>query len=361
MCRHANITPDLPVREWDPLPQVRLPVTGVPTPAVPVIDGHNHLGRWLAEPGIWMIADVGALLALMDERHVSRIVNLDGRWGAELEENLDRYDRAHPDRFTTFCHLDWSAFAGPSPTAALIASLEASVAAGARGLKVWKDLGLHVRDDHGELVLPDDARLLPVWEAVGELGIPICIHTADPVAFFEPLDERNERLDELGAVPEWWFGDPARFPTFMRLMESLEHIVAATPGTRFMGAHVGCFAEDLDWVDRMLSAYPNFAVDIGGRLAEIGRQPRRFARLVADHPDRVIFGTDCFPATAENYALHYRFCETADEHFAYWTLDPDAGDGSAPQGRWRISGLDLPADLLTRLYAANARDFLGVA
>ena len=43
---------------------------------------------------------------MLDEAGVEAIVNLDGLWGAELERNLDRYDRAHPGRFATFCHVD---------------------------------------------------------------------------------------------------------------------------------------------------------------------------------------------------------------------------------------------------------------
>lgn len=351
----AFATPAIPLAEWEPQPTVRLAVTDIDRPLVPAVDAHNHLGRWLSPDGGWMIPDVAALLDLLDRRGVRHVVNLDGRWGDELEENLERYDRAHPGRFSTFCHLDWTLLAEPRPTARLIASLERSAAAGAKGIKVWKDLGLHVRDARGRLVLPDDRRLLPLWEAAGSLGLPICIHTADPVAFFEPLDRHNERLDELGAMPEWWFGDRSRFPTFDRLMRSLEHLVAATPGTRFMGAHVGCNAEDLDWVDRMLTTYPNFAVDIGGRLGEIGRQPRRFRRLVLDHPDRVLFGTDCFPVDAATYALHFRFLESDDEHFPYW-----AWDGNPPQGRWRVSAVHLPRAVLTQVYARNAQRFLGL-
>ena len=78
---------------------------------------------------------------LMDAVNVEAIVNLDGRWGEELEANLDRYDRAHPGRFFTFCHVDWADLDG------LVDSLAASRDAGARGLKVWKDLGLGVTDD----------------------------------------------------------------------------------------------------------------------------------------------------------------------------------------------------------------------
>jgi predicted TIM-barrel fold metal-dependent hydrolase len=332
---------------------VTLPVTEVPWPRFDVIDAHNHLGRWLAPAGTWMVRDVDALCRVMDERRLTHLVNLDGRWDAELEENLDRYDRAHPDRFSTFCHLDWSLLAEPHATRRLIESLEASAAAGAKGLKVWKDLGLHVRDRDLRLVLPDDERLVPVWQAAGDLNLPICIHTADPVAFFAPLDERNERLDELGRVPAWWFGDRDRFPSFEQLIEALERAVASAPATRFMGAHVGGYAENLAWVRRMFEQYPNFWVDIGGRLGEIGRQPRAFRRLALDFPDRILFGTDCFPVESADYALHYRFLETDDEYFPYWI-----GDRIAPQGRWHISGVHLPSEVLEPIYHRNADTLL---
>lgn len=98
------------------------------------------------------------------------------------------------------------------------------------------------------------------------------IHTADPMAFFEPLDRYNERLDDLAANPCWWFGRPG-LPTFDRLIDALESVVAAHPATVFIGAHVGCAAEDLGRVSRMLGAYGNLHVDLGGRMAELGRQP----------------------------------------------------------------------------------------
>ena len=149
------------------------------------------------------------------------------------------------------------------------------------------------------LILPDDDRLGPLWEAAGGLGLPVLIHTADPVAFFDPLDHRNERLEELLEHPDWSFHGP-EYPTFGRLMEALERIVANHPGTTFIGAHVGCYAESLRWVRRMLDAYPNFHVDISARIAELGRQPRAARDLMLAHADRVLFGTDVFPPDPEH-------------------------------------------------------------
>jgi predicted TIM-barrel fold metal-dependent hydrolase len=341
---------ELKLRDARPVPAVRLPVTRVGRSAVPAIDAHNHLGRWLSHwvrgDDDWVVQDVGALLAVMDEVNVRAIVNLDGRWGAELEANLDRYDRAHPGRFATLCHADWDLL---PDAGAIVRSLEASRDAGAQGLKVWKDLGLGVRDAAGAYVLPDDPRLHDVWAAAGELGLPVLIHTADPLAFWDPVDGRNERVEELSAHPEWAFHD-ARFPRWERLLDALEAIVAAHPTTTFVAAHVASASEDLARVDRMLAAHPNLVVDISARIGELGRQPRATAGLIARHPDRVLFGTDAFPPDRATYELHWRFLETADEHFAY-TADPE---DPWPQGRWRISGLDLPAEQLAAVYAGNA-------
>ena len=337
----------LPLTEWQPVTQVRTSVTPEVTPPCPVIDAHAHIGRWLTPDGDWAQPDVGRLLELMDRCHVRGVVNLDGRWGEELEANLDRYDRAHPGRFATFCHLDWGMLAEPGFPERLVASVQRSVAAGARGVKVWKDLGLYHRDDRGELVLPDDPRLAPVWSAIGELGVPVAIHTADPRAFFEPVDEHNERLEQLLANPQWSFADP-RFPRFERLLDALEGIVAAHPATTFVAVHCAGNPEDLGWVERLLDGYPNLHIDVSARLAELGRQPRATRRLVMRHPDRVLFGTDAFPISLPTYTLYERFLQTDDEYFSH---DPH---GSPLMGRWAISGLDLPEDVLRQVYAGNA-------
>jgi predicted TIM-barrel fold metal-dependent hydrolase len=319
-------------------------VTG---PRFPLIDAHNHLGRWLTDD--WAVPDVDDLLGFMDAWGIEAVVNLDGRWGEELDANLDRYDRAHPGRFATFAQFDWSVLATAGFGSRLTEQVGRAVDAGAKGLKVWKDLGLHLRDDRGALLAPDDERLGAVWGAAADAGVPVLIHTGDPAAFFEPMDETNERIDELRAFPEWWVGDRARFPTFSELLGSFERMVAAQPATTFIGAHVAGAAEDLAWVGSMLASYPNLHVDVGARIAELGRRPDAARALMLDQPSRILFGTDEFPPAQEVYAIHVRFFESADEHFAYSLEDPP------PQGRWSISGLELPHDALRAIYRDNAR------
>ena len=338
---------ELPLHAFRPRAVLRVPTHEVPRARVRVVDAHNHLGRWLTPDGAWAVSDVSALLSDMDACNIGSVVNLDGQWGDELEANLDRYDRPHPGRFATFCHLDWSALSEPGWPERLADGLRAASSSGAKGVKVWKNLGLQLRDERGELLLPDDERLTPTWAAAAELHLPVVIHVADPVAFFAPVDASNERLEELLVHPEWSFADP-RFPRFERLIEALESLVASHPATTFIGAHVGCFAEDLAWVGRMLSRYPNFHVDIAARIAELGRQPRAARRLFIEHADRVLFGLDLFPPDPAEYAIHFRFLETEDEYFDYSTEDVP------PEGRWTISGLGLPDDVLRKVYGGNA-------
>jgi predicted TIM-barrel fold metal-dependent hydrolase len=286
----------------------------------PLIDAHNHLGRWLSpaggwiaadlaggDPGVeWAVPDVPALVELLDRCDVEAIVNLDGRWGDELEANLDRYDRAHPGRFHTFCQLDWSlARCRADFGERLAGDLERSVAAGARGLKVWKTLGLGWKDERGRYLVPDDERIAPIWERAASLGVPVLIHTADPPAFFDPLDDRNERREELREHPDWAYHGIGA-PPFARLLEAFEALVAGHPRTTFIGAHV-VWVENLAWVGRMLASHPNLHVDISARMAGLAKRPDAVRRLLSEHAEQVLFGSDAFPPDAGVYADWRRF------------------------------------------------------
>lgn len=340
---------DIRLRDYVPVSMMTAHVTTVTHPAVPMVDVHNHLGHW-RRPA-WRVPDPAALVASMDEAGVATIVNLDGGWTDELEENLDRYDRAYPGRFLTFARLDWSACKTPGWGERLACSMADSVRRGAAGVKIWKDVGLTVRDGQDELIFLDDPQLEPLWQVLAETGVPALIHTADPVAFFQPLDGRNERLEELLRHPDWQFMGE-QYPPLGRLMDAFEAVVTSHPEVLFIGAHVGCLAENLDWVESMLDRCPNYRVDIAARIAELGRQPRRTKALIERHPDRVMLGTDCAPPTVDDYRLYLRFLATEDEAFPYSSEEPP------PDGRWTISGLGLTDDLAAGVEGDNARAFI---
>lgn len=337
-------------RIGDYSPTSTLEMTGhEPTRAcVAAVDFHTHLGTWLTEHGEWMEPDVEALLDIMDAGNLSCVVNLDGRWGPELEANLDRYDRAHPDRFVTFCHVDWQLLNEPDGPDRLAKSLYDSVDRGARGLKIWKDLGFEV-EVAGRRILPDDPLLSPLWEAAGALGVPVLIHVADPVAFFRPVDRHNERLEQLLRYPS--NSRSAGLREFHRLIDSVEHVLARHPGTTVVAAH-GYYPENLQRVAALFDRYPNFFIDIAWVHHQLGRQPRAARALLTRYNDRVLFGSDGFPVRAALLRKYFRFLETDDEAFAY------SDDANQTFGRWAISGLGLDRRSLERIYRGNAQRIL---
>ncbi|OGO14606.1 MAG: hypothetical protein A2Y93_17695 [Chloroflexi bacterium RBG_13_68_17] len=338
---------ELLLREFRPRPRAVLRETTIERPRFPVIDAHNHLGETFG--GSWIRWPASELLDVLDQAGVRVLVDLDGGWGeAALEQHLEHFQAVAPERFVHFGGVDWSRWTehghGFGEWAA--GRLRVQAQRGAGGLKIWKGFGLQVRDPDGRLAAVDDRRLDPIWETAAELGLPVIIHVADPAAFFDPLDTYNERWEELQAHPEWHFPAPP-YPPFLSIIDGLASLVLRHPRTTFIGAHVGCYAEDLAWVGDLLDRAPNFHVDIAARIAELGRQPYGARRFFLRYADRILFGTD-LPAALPMYQIHYRFLETDDEHFAYGLSDPP------DQGRWRIYGLDLPDDVLEKVYFRNA-------
>jgi len=338
---------EVTLSEFQPASKLVVKETRVLTPRFPVIDAHNHL----AEPfgGGWDQRPIRELLDAMDAANVRAYVDLDGGWGEDiLHRHLDGIKAHAPERFFMFGGVDWSKWPehGDNFGEWAAARFRAQAARGADGLKIWKPFGLHVRDQHGALVAIDDPRLDALWAVPGELGLPVLVHVADPVAFFDPLDHTNERYEELHAHPDWQFPSPP-FPSFMQLMTDFKTLVLRHPATTFIGAHVGCYSENLGWVGQMLDDCPNYVVDISARISELGRQPFTARRFFERYADRILFGTDS-GVDLDTYRIYYRFLETDDEYFNY---------GSSPvpgQGRWYIYGLNLPDDILRQVYYGNA-------
>jgi predicted TIM-barrel fold metal-dependent hydrolase len=316
------------------------PAHVVAKPRYPAIDYHNHLDA--LEP-----ADV---LRVMDSCGIEQIVNITMKTGEDGLRMIDKFRAGDPKRFSTIAWMDWSGVERSDFVQRTCEWLERAVERGAKGLKFWKDLGLRVRDSSGRLLRIDDERLAPIFDKAAALRIPVMFHTADPDAFFLPVDERNERYEELAAHPDWSF-----YPSEYRkaeLLDQRDRVFARHPGTTFVAAHVAESGENLDRVVRLLDSCPNVFVDFSARVSELGRQPYRARELFLRYSDRIVFGTDLLPEQ-KMYRLYFRFLETDDEYFEY-------PSHASRQGRWNIYGIKLPDDVLRRVYRENALRLLNL-
>jgi uncharacterized protein len=306
-----------------------------------VIDVHNHVNdAW----GIEQHMPPQRVIAVMDNTNVKTVVILTGMWGEKLQQVIDEMVKPHPGRFLVFTQIDWSKIDDPRFSQEMVTQLDDAVRRGARGLKVLKDLGLEVRDHSGKLLAVDDPRLDPIWEECGRLGIPVSIHVTDPEAFFHPIDNTNERYEELIEHPDWSFYGP-QFPSKQAILDARDRMFARHPHTTFVALHVANWPENLDYVSHLLDSLPNVMIEFGAREAELGRQPRRAREFFLKYQDRIMFGTDNGMEEAM-YRNHFRWLETADEYFDYW--------GYPAQGRWKIYGMGLPDSVLEKIYHKNA-------
>lgn len=362
----------LDIADYEPTSMLHVKENHVERARYPVIDVHTHLsfsvknvnGVDLA-PERTFPAPASELLAVMERRNILAMVNLTGGFGTGLTDAISRYDQAFPGRFYTFTEPSYNRFLEPGYPAVQAQAIEQARSKGARGLKILKTLGLYLRESitSGKLVKIDDPRFDPMWDACGQLGMPVAIHVSDPIAFFTPTGKYNERYEELNNHPDWSFygGD---FPSNADLLEARNRVMARHSKTQFLVLHVGNFAENLENVAQNLDRFPNMTVELGARIGELGRQPRTARRFFERYQDRILFGTDAVPHGDEFpqqvfgdklYQIYYRFLETDDEYFDY------APARVPPQGRWRIYGLELPDQILRKVYQQNAARLLGIA
>jgi predicted TIM-barrel fold metal-dependent hydrolase len=336
-----------------PEPMLRVESHPLRRAKFPVIDVHIH-------PRIRLHHSPEALdefVRIMDEQNIAVCVSLDGGLGESFAEHAKYLWTKYPDRFLIFANIDWRGTGREDEPATwdcqrpdfgrrMAIALADAKRRGASGLKVFKQFGLGYRNPDGSLVKIDDPRWDPIWAACGELGLPVIIHTGDPAAFFRPIDERNERWEELRRHPDWSFYGP-QWPKRDELLAARNRVIARHPKTTFIGAHMANNSEDLATVGEWLERYPNLVVEIASRIGELGRQPYTARRFFLRYSDRIMFGTDG-PRERGRLFPHWRFLETLDEYFPY------AENPFPPQGLWNIYGLGLPDDVLKKVYYENA-------
>lgn len=333
----------LKLLDWSPKSELVVHETHINLPKYPVIDIHNHLGR---------LENIERYLRAMDSCGVWIAVSLDGHSKNDFyKQHLKKCAEVDADRLLVFFAPDWTRIDEPNFGANEAKKLEQAVAMGIRGVKVAKELGLVIKDKTGKVVPVDDPRLDPIWSKCAELKIPVMIHISDPKAFFKPIDKNNERYDELAAHPDWSFYGP-QFPPKEAIIRQRNRVIARHPNTIFIGAHVANMPEDLGTVGMWLDQYPNLYIDIDARISELGRQPYTARKFFIKYQDRILFGSDTPPRT-NAYRVYYRFLETEDEYF-------DPAPSHHLQGRWMIYGINLPEDVLQKVYYKNALKLLKI-
>ena len=321
---------------YDPPSTLVVPENPVYRARFPFVDIHSHHWRLNDKPYL------DKIMKEMDSLNMKIIVNLSGRGGKRLKAMQDVVDASpYANRFINFTNIELRSIDDPDWTESTVQQLEYDAKVGAKGLKIYKSQGMTNEDSSGNRIRIDDPRIDAVWAKCGELGIPVLIHSADPASFWKPHDENNERWLELKLRPGRK-RNPADF-TFEQIIAEQHHIFKKHPNTTFIAAHMGWYPNDLKKLAGLLDDMPNVYVEIGAIIAELGRQPKMANWFFEKYQDRVLFGKDSYKP--KEYPTYFRVLETADEHFSYY---------KKYHAFWKMYGLDLPDEILKKLYYKNA-------
>ncbi len=333
--------------EYDPKSTLVVPAHILTRAKYPFIDIHNH--QW-AMPS----QDLGELVREMDKLNMAIMNNLSGRGYKEAGGLFDVQDSTYfkkaqanigahyPGRFIQFSNLSFAHFGQQGWTERALAELETDVRNDAKGLKIYKDLGMDFKDEQGRRIAVDDRRLDAIWEKCGSLHIPVLIHSADPPSFWDPMDKYNERWLELKTHPDRK-RENAHPASWKTIIEEQHHVFRAHRNTVFIAAHFGWLANDLSSLGKLLDECPNVYVEIAAIIAELGRQPRQAKDFFIKYQDRILFGKDSW--VPSEYATYFRVLETSDEYFPYH---------KKYHAFWRMYGLALPDEVLKKVYYKNA-------
>ena len=345
-----QVTPEVPAM---PKALMKLPRTPITRAKFPAIDFHFHGGQ------LRTAEDYQKIVKVMDETGVGVLCNMDGGFGAAFDRN-SKMGEPFKDRVAQFARLDFAGINEPGWSARTAAELERTFLAGAAGLKINKVLGLDLKNADGTFIQADDPRFDLVWAMAAKHNKPVMIHTSDSYGRFLPIGPENERY-EAGL---WRSNREGNYyqtghPSPEVIEKARENMHAKHPKTRFVNAHVAMLYYDMDKVAAFLDKYPNADVEISAAVQDLGRAPLLIRKFFLKYQDRIHFGSDGNPGRGieEFWVPHWRFLETYDE-----LLDHPAQlrspTGAPLHGRWRISGIGLPDDVLRKVYYANALKYL---
>ena len=326
---------ELTFEEYNPTSTLVVPKHIVKRAKFPFIDVHGHQYRMPTQ-------DLAPVVEAMDTLNMSIMVNLSGRTGEDLKKSVENIKENFPNRFVVFANINFEGLDSIDWAEKKADQLALDVKNGAKGLKIYKSLGLRNKDVNGKRIAIDDVRLDPIWKKCGELGIPVLIHSADPKLFWDDFDKDNERWLELKTHPRRKRSDTNPVG-WEQIIKEQHNMFKRHPETTFINAHMGWYSNDLGKLAELLDAMPNMNVGIGAIIAELGRQPRFAKAFFEKYQDRVLFGKDSWQP--DEFPTYFRVLETADEYFPYH---------KKYHAFWSIYGLDLSDVVLKKVYYKNA-------
>jgi hypothetical protein len=300
----------------------------------PVIDVHTHLGNTRTEEA--ELQRAAGVCAVVDASEIPSPLSAPDAWGpASTARRYAAYPAPSVVQFYLGEYLDGFS---EEKLPEILARFDEQRAAGAGGIKLFKQFGLEINDVTGARLRVDDARLFPLWRRAAEERWAISMHIADPNSWMERVH---------------WSSPYSK----QELVDQFIRVVQAHPDTVFVAIHLLNLVDseaELEQLGEYLARYPNLYADVAARSQDLALRDQRYVReFMIAHQDKLIFATDRADQLPDQALQGY------EEDFKYWETSDEAQTFYRNR---RVSGLALPPDVLEKFYFKNAlRAFCGSA
>jgi predicted TIM-barrel fold metal-dependent hydrolase len=263
----------------------------------------------------------------------------------------------HLAYLTTFSMKGWDNDNWQQKT---ITYLEESFKKGAIGMKVWKNIGMVVKNKDGKFIMIDDPKFDPIFDYLEKNNKPVCGHLGEPRDCWLPIEEMTVNNDKAyyKVHPEYHMYFHPECPSYEEQIRARDHMLQKHPDLHFMGAHLGSLEWSVDSLAKHFDTFPNITVDMAARICHIEKQAQADWQKVHDffikYQDRIIYGTDeadFLGAEKDPVKLKENLHKVWERDWKFLTTD-DVMTSWEVDGEFK--GLKLPKEVIEKIYYKNA-------
>lgn len=222
---------------------------------------------------------------------------------------------------------------------------------GAVAVKIYKVMGMEMKNRAGKYVMPDDPAFEPVYQDIAAHNRTVVAHIAEPDSCWKAPDPASPDYSYYKEHPQEYAYAHPEWPSKAAILAARDHLLAENPKLRVVGAHLGSMETDVDQIARRFDRYPNFAVDTAARVEYLMMQPReKVAAFLMKYQDRVIYGTDLGLEANGNAAAAVK--EWQEQYLRDWKYF--ATDEWVDYHGKKYQGLRLPPSVVRKIFHDNA-------
>jgi 3-phytase len=288
--------------------------------------------------------------------------NVDSR--ISVDEQLttsSSINKVWPDRFAFFGTFSVDSFGTPDFAEKTIDRIDQCMKEGAVGIKIWKNIGM-VLKDNDRFVMVDDPAFDHVFRYLEEKNIPVMGHLGEPRNCWLPLDEMTDTANYryYKSNPQYHMYLHPEAPSYEDQINARDNLLKKHPRLDFIGAHLASLEWSVDEISNRLDLFPNLKIDLSARMAHLQSQSivdyDKVRAFMIKYQDRILYGTDItinYNESKPDERLRL-LLERWKSNWIYLATDSTIAIKNLPA---EVKGLHLPGEVIDKIYNKNADRF----